>query len=190
MNFIYKKLIKKSSIVADIIIALCVILVGYFYYYENKIVISNIATPEMVNYVIKIFMGMIVIIVWCALCMQNGAKKRYWFLIFTLLVWILPQISKYFVEMIDPRGYTNVTTVSILLFIRYISNINYYSLKTFGDMVADNTSIPYVVTLNCIIICLVIMFVIGNIISKYCNDSGDRSNGKYNETQENSASAI
>ena len=190
MNFIYKKLMNKSSLSADMIIAICIILTGYFYYYENRRIVFNIENYQIVNYIIKIAISIVIIIVWCTLCMQNGAKKRYWFLVFTLLVWILPQISKYFVEMIDLKEYTEVTHISILLFARYISNINYLSLKTFGDMFAGYTGIPYIVTLNCLIIFWVIMFVIGNIINKYCSDFGDRSNGKYNETSKNSASTF
>jgi hypothetical protein len=190
MNFIYEKLIKKSSLTADIAIAICVILTGYFYYYENRKIVYNIEDPAMVNHIIKIVIGVLIIVVWFVLCLQNGAKKRYWFLIFTLLLWIIPQISKYFVDMVDFTTYTNTTTISILVFIKYISNINYLSLKVLGDVAEGYTGIPYIVILNCLIICFVIMFIIGNIIEKYYNSSGDRSNGKCNETPENSSSII
>ena len=173
MNFIYKKLTYKSSAVSDMIIAFCIIIVGYLYYYENKKIIYNIDNPQMVNYIIKLVICALIIIVWSVLCMQNGAKKRYSFLIYTLGIWIIPQFIKYTVESVDAAAYTTGAKGSILLFIKYVSNINYLSLKTLGDLIAESSNIPYIVTLNCLIVCFVIMFLIGVIMNRYCSDTGD-----------------
>ena len=175
MNFIYKKLMYKSSAVSDMVIALCVILTGYLYYYENKKIIYNIDNPQTVNYVIKLIICGVIIVVWFALSMQNGAKKRYSFLGFTLGVWIIPQFIKYAVESVDLTAYTGTAKASILLFIKYVSNINYLSLKTLGDLIADYSNIPYVITLNCLIICFVIMFLTGVIINRRYSGSGELS---------------
>lgn len=174
---------KKSSLLSDMMTGLCIILTGYFYYYSNNKIVHNIEDPAMVNYAIKLAIGAIIVIVWFVLCIQNGTKKRYSFLIFTLLIWIIPQISKHFVEKIDLSAITNTTQMSSILFVKYVSNINYLSLKIFGDLIYDNFNIPYLVTLNCLIICFVIMFVIGIIIDEYYN-TGDRSNEKHTKTSE------
>lgn len=173
MTFLYKKLLYKSSLLSDIVISLLIILTGYFYYYENRKIIYNIENYLVINYIIKICLAITIILVWFILCIQNGAKKRYSFLIYTLCIWVIPQISKYFIDKIDFSIYTETFTVSFLLFIKYISNINYLSLKLFGDLITNKFDISYPVTLNCLIICFIIVFVIGIILHRYCNNTGD-----------------
>ena len=161
MNFIKSKLVYKSSVFEDLMIGIAAILAGYFYYYENRRIVVNIENPERVNYAIKIATGIIIVVVWLYLSFRNGAKKRGSFLIGAIVVWVLPQIVKYFVDHFDTGVYSSPLRRSFALFARYISGTNYLSLLTLGNAVSANSGIPYYITLNLIIILFEITFVIG-----------------------------
>ena len=163
-KFIKNKLLYKSSVFTDILIGFAILLAGYFYYYENRRIVSNIENSQNVNYAIKITLAVIIIVVWMMLSFQNGVKKRNSFFICTISLWILPQIIKMFVERIDINVYSGTLQGSLLLFTKYLTNINYLSLKTFGDMIYINIGIPYVFTLNFTIILFELMFFAGFII--------------------------
>jgi len=160
-EFIIKKLMHKSSVAEDLLVGIVVILAGYFYYYENKQIISNIQNPEKINYIIKIIVGVIIIITWLYLSFQNGIKKRRSFLISTLILWLIPQIIKYCVDIFDKGEYSSTLQRSFAIFAKYLSGINYLSLKTIGDAIYNGVGVPYYFTLNFIIILFEIMFIIG-----------------------------
>ena len=170
-NFIKTKIIYKSSVPEDMLIGFAIVLAGYFYYYENKIIISNINNPQKINYAIKITMGVIIIITWLYLSFQNGVKKRRSFVVCTLAFWLVPQIFKYCVDTFDKGEYSGLLHRSFALFAKYLSGVNYLGLKTLGDAINKSTGIPYYFTLNSIIILFEVMFIIGFLVSGRFNDS-------------------
>ena len=170
LKFLKKRLMYNSSVIEDILIGFAVVLAGYFYYYENKKIIYNIENTQNVNYAIKIAIGIVVIIVWLLLSFQNGIKRKNSFLICASCFWIIPQIIKYCIDTFDNGVYSSSLQKSFLTLLKYLSGINYLSLKTFGDMIFRYTSIPYIITLNIISILFVIMFSIGFLSAKHFDD--------------------
>ena len=160
------KLMYNSSVFEDILIGAAMTLAGYFYYYENKKIIYNIENTEYVNYAIKISLGIIVIVLWMFLSFQNGLKKRHSFMACTLCFWIIPQIIKYCIDTFDIGIYSSSLQRSFIALFKYLSGINYLSLKTFGDMIFDYINLPYIITLNVLIILFLIMFIIGSTVGK------------------------
>jgi hypothetical protein len=179
MELISKKLRYKSSVPTDILVGFSAILAGYFYYYENKTIVHNVENTSNINYAIKIILGVIIIIVWLALSFQNGVKKRRSFLTCTLVLWIIPQIVKYLVDTFDTGIYSSPLQRSFVLLTKYLSGINYLSLKTLGDTIFENLGIPYYVSLNIIVILFEITFVAGFLASNYF-----RNNEKSSKTME------
>ena len=173
-NLIKTKIISISSVPEDMLIGFMAILAGYFYYYENRQIISNIENPQSVNHAVKITAGVIIIIIWLYLSFQNGVKKRRSFLISTLLFWIIPQIVKYCVDTFDKGEYSGPLQRSFALFTKYLSGINYLSLKTLGDAIYNNIGIPYYFTLNLIIILFEVIFFIGFLVNGYFIDTPHR----------------
>ena len=167
IELIKTKLIFKSSVLEDMLIGIAAILAGYFYYYENKKIISNIENPENVNHMIKITLGIIIIVTWLYLSFQNGVKKRRSFLTCTLVLWIIPQIVKYFVDTYDNGVYSSSLQRSFVMLTKYLSGINYLSLKSIGDMIYSSIGIPYYITLNVIVILFEITFILGVFNSGY-----------------------
>lgn len=190
MKLIHKKQIYKSSILEDLLIGIAVLLVGYFYYYENKKIVYNIENPENINYIIKIIAGVFIIAVWMMLSYQNGMKKRPSFLLCTLFIWIIPQVLRYLlVEISDSSIYTISIKNSFILLTKYLSSINYLSLKTLGDLVLIRFDIPYVITLNMIILIFIFMFIVGFLRRTYFYHIGDGENEKHDKTTQNTSSA-
>lgn len=173
MKSIQKKEIYKSPVIEDLLIGIAVLLVGYFYYYENKKIIHNIENPENVNYIIKIVAGIFIIAVWMMLSYQNGVKKRPSFLLCTMIMWILPQILRYLLAATSVSVIygTNVKG-SFIILIKYLSSINYLSLKTLGDLVLTRFNIPYIITMNIIVLLFILMFVAGFLRETYFHHAG------------------
>ena len=167
LKFLKMRLMYNSSALEDILIGFAIVLTGYFYYYENKKIVYNIENTQSVNYAIKITIGIVIIIVWLFLSFQNGIKRKNSFLICTLCFWIIPQIIKYCIDTFDNGVYSSSLQRSFLALLKYLSGINYLSLKTFGDMIFGYTSVPYIITLNVISMLFVIMFSIGSLSAKY-----------------------
>ena len=174
MKFIKKRILYKSSVLEDIVVGIAILLAGYFYYYENKTLIANIANPGNINYAIKIGLGAIIIITWLILSFQNGVKKRQSFLIASMCLWIIPQVVKYILDMVDVGIYSTALQRSFTIFFKYLANINYLSLRTFGDMVYDSTGIPYYITLNVAVLLFEGAFVAGFLCADYFRDKKDR----------------
>ena len=179
-NFIKNKLFYKSTVLADILVGVTIILAGYFYYYENKKIISGIANPWSINYAVKMTVDILIIIIWLGLCFQNGVKKRRSFVIWTLCIWLIPQIASYLVDRFNPGVYSTILQGSLISFTRYLANINYLSLKTFGDMIADRTGISYYVTLNVLVLLFEVMFLLGLFAGERLglNDINETDNSK------------
>ena len=160
-KWLKSKLMYKSSVFADIVIGISIILAGYFYYYENKKIIYSIANPERINNAVKIIVCVIIIVIWLGLCFQNGVKKRRSFLAWTLCLWIVPQIVKYIVDTFAPSVYSTPIQQSFVVFTKYLANINYLSLKTVGDIIENGTGFPYYITLNIMIMLFEVIFLLG-----------------------------
>ena len=172
-NKIYKFLFRKTSLISDIIICTAAVIAGYCYYYENRIIIHTIENPEKVNAALKIIICAVIIIVWCVICFQNGVKQRYSFLIFTLCIWVIPQIIKYRIDSLDKESYKNDMVMRSITALKYAAGIFYLSLKALGDQIYIYIKIPYVITLNLIIMTFAAMFALGNLIFKYFDKNGE-----------------
>lgn len=168
MKLIQKKEIYKSPVIEDLLIGIAIILVGYFYYYENKKIIHNIENPDNINYIIKIIAGIFIIAVWMIFSYQNGVKKRSSFLLCTIVMWILPQILRYLLaETSVSIIYGTSVKGSFIILIKYLSSINYLSLKTLGDLVLTRLDIPYIITMNIIVLLFILMFIAGFLRGTY-----------------------
>ena len=187
MNKIYGLLTRNTKLAGDITIGICVILTGYFYYYENTIRIFITEEPANINYYFRIIIGIFIIITWLLLSLENGIKRRQSFLTSALCIWIIPQIIYQLIETFAPQTYSNEIIMRIILLLRHISSIINLSLSVLGDIIYTYTSIPYTVTLNCVIMCYIIMFVAGLIINKY-NNIGELKDDKFNKTLESNSS--
>ncbi|MCL2775541.1 MAG: hypothetical protein FWD71_19685 [Oscillospiraceae bacterium] len=177
-EFIKKRLLYKSTVFADVLVGAAIILAGYFYYYENKKIVSNIANPWSINSAIKITVAVIIIVIWMWLCFQNGVKKRRSFVIWTLCIWVVPQIVRYMVDALDTGVYSSVLQGSFVSLTRYLANINYLSLKTLGDTISDGTGISYYITLNVLVLLFEIMFLLGLLAADRFNIgiTGEKNN--------------
>ena len=174
-NYIKTKILYKSSVLHDILIGFVMVLTGYFYYYENKQIVYNIENTVSVNHIIKIAMGILIIAIWLYLSFQNGVKKRNSYLICALCFWIIPQIIKYFIDISGNTVYTSPIQKSFLVLLKYLSAINYLSLKPFGDMVNKYIGFSYVITLNTIILLFVITFAVGSLTGDYFRKKEDEN---------------
>jgi len=107
------------SLLSELAVCFALSYAAYAYYHETIPLIQGIAEPERVNSAIKIFIFALLIIFWIIISIQNGAKHRNGFLVFTIIYWLLPLIIGLLISAIpDLSNITGnaATAINIPLF--------------------------------------------------------------------------
>jgi hypothetical protein len=83
---------KHNTSFGDIAVCIMALACGCFFYYENYNIFASVASPEKINYIIKLAASVFAVLTWWIFSLRNGIKRRVSFLAVTFIMWIAAEM--------------------------------------------------------------------------------------------------